>query len=148
MSTVYQTTKYTLVAFICYIISTVILSGVMMSIWISDQNITGLSPQQIEALANQSIPIQFMSAVIGFVATLIISYVLCKKTLKDGLTTIKAFAVALTFFSMLGIFLHPEHHVIYQVAKLFSPAIICLLGLKLAARHSAGNLLVIEEHSN
>ena len=148
MSTIYQTTKYTLVAFICYIISTIILSGVMMSMWISRQEILDLNPSQIEALANQSIPIQFMSAVIGFVATLIISYVLCKKTLKDGLTTIKAFAVALTLFSILGIFLHPEHHVIYQVAKLFSPAIICLLSLKLAAKDSARKLVVIEEHSN
>lgn len=137
MSTILKTTKYTVISFIGYIASTSIIIGIVMSIWLSQQDTAQLSAQQLSLLAEESITIQFISAVLGLLATFIIGYVLCKKTIQNEVTTIKAFTVTITLFSILSIVLHPEHHVIYQVAKLITPIAACFASFKMASKHLA-----------
>jgi len=136
MSTKLRNTKLTLMAFISYIVITIILASVLMSVWLANQDVQGLEPVQIQALANTSSTIAFASALIGSITGLFISLVLANKTQDLQFKPVIYLAVILTIYSILSIYLHPEHSTFHQILKLFVPSLVCFISIKLVVKQS------------
>lgn len=134
MSTTFKTTTLFTVAFVGYVITTIILAAILIAVWLPGQNTQEMNQVQLQNLAESSLTIQFLSAVIGAVTALIISMILAHKTRHENNSAIIGFGVLLTCFSLLGIWLHPEHHMIYQVMKPVSPFLVCFFGYWLMTR--------------
>ncbi len=137
MSTTFKTTKLFTVAFVGYLVTTIILAAIFMSVWLSGQNTQEMTTVQLQVLAESSLIIQFWSAVIGTVTALVISMIIAHKTRQENNSAMIGFSVLLTCFSLLSIWLHPEHHITYQIIKPVMPFLVCFLGYRLITqRHS------------
>jgi hypothetical protein len=137
MSTTFATTKLFTIAFFGYLITSIILAAILMSVWLSGQNTQEMTPVQLQNLAESSLIIQFWSAVIGTVTALVISMILAHKTRHENNSAIIGFSVLLTCFSLLSIWLHPEHHIIYQAIKPLSPFLVCFFGYWLMTKRTS-----------
>jgi len=136
MSITFKTIKLFTIAFFSYLIITIILAAIIMSIWLSGQNIQELDQGQLQTLAESSLMIQLYSAAIGVITALFISMVLAHKTRHENNSAIIGFTVLLTAFSVLSIWLHPEHSMFYQLVKPISPAVVCFFGYWLINKKS------------
>ena len=137
MSTRFKTTKLFTIAFFSYLIITVILAAILISLWLPGQDIQGLNQVQLQVLAGSSSTIQFCSALIGSATALIISMVLAHKTRHINNSAIIGFTILLTCYSVLSIWLHPEHNLVYQLIKPILPAMVCFLGYCLVIKRDS-----------
>ena len=128
MSTKFATTKLFTIAFFGYLIITITLAALLLSLWLSGQNTQDMNQIQLQILAESSLEIQFCSAVIGVATALFINMVLAHKTRHENNSALIVFTVLLTCLSLLSIWLHPEHSMIYQLMKPVSPAVVCFFG--------------------
>ncbi len=142
MSTIFRTTKLFSVAFVGYLVITIILAAILMSVWLSGQNTQEMTKVQLQILAESSLIIQLLSAVIGTVTALVISMVLAHKTRHENNSAIIGFSVLLTCFSLFSVWAHPEHHMIYQVTKPVLPFLVCFLGYWLMTKRASNAPLV------
>jgi len=120
--------KWVAIGFITYMLLTVIAAGVLTSVWMADQDLAGLSQQQVSLMAETSPFIIMWNVVIAVLATLFISMLVTKKSNGTDFLNAIGLAVCLTLYGMLSIYLHPEHDILHQIGKLFFPITLCLLG--------------------
>ena len=128
MNTQPLSVKSLVIAFLMYVVTTVILAVVLSVFWQSGIDTSAYSQQQLIDMAAQSKLLTVGSMVIGSTMAVICAYFITRRTGSDSYKHAKYFAGILTRYGILGIFLHPEHHVIQQAAKLLAPLPLCLLG--------------------
>ncbi len=137
MSKNINTIKTTLAYFLIYVVSTTIISGVLVTVWMSGQNIEGLSSIEVQLLAETSITIQIASGAIGFTVCTILSILLALKTAQSNFKALYYFALTLTCYSIMGVMLHPEHAIVHQLLKLIVPGVIAYSSMKWALAKNA-----------
>ncbi|MDY6928003.1 MAG: hypothetical protein SWN10_13025 [Pseudomonadota bacterium] len=132
MNTQPLSVKSLVIAFLIYVVTTVILAVVLSVFWQSGIDTTAYSQQQLIDMAAQSNLLTIGSMIIGSLMAVICAYFITRRTGSDGYKHAMYFAGLLILYGILGVFLHPEHHVIQQAAKLLAPAPLCLLGARFA----------------
>ena len=128
MNTQPLSVKSLVIAFLMYVITTVILAVALSVFWQSGIDTSAYTQQQLIDMAAQSNLLTVGSMIIGSVVAVICAYFITRRTGNDSYKHAMYFAGVLTLYGILGIFLHPEHHVIQQAAKLLAPLPLCLLG--------------------
>lgn len=139
MNTQPLSVKSLVIAFLMYIVTTVILAVVMSLFWQSGIDTSAYSQQQLIDMASQSKLLTVGSMIIGSTMAVICAYFITRHTDSDGYKHAQYFAGVLILYGILGIFLHPEHDVIQQVAKLLAPLPLCLLGAWFAIANTKKN---------
>ena len=128
MNTQPLSVKSLVIAFLMYVVTTVILAVMLSVFWQSGIDTSAYSQQQLINMAAQSKLLTVGSMVIGSTMAVICAYFTTRRTGRNSYKHAVYFAGILTLYGILGIFLHPEHHVIQQAAKLLAPLPLCLLG--------------------
>lgn len=120
--------KSLVITFLIYVVTTVILAVVLSVFWQSGIDTSAYSQQQLIDMAAQSTLLTIGSMFIGSTMAVICAYFITRRTGSDGYKHAIYFAGVLILYGILGIFLHPEHQVFQQAAKLLAPVPLCLLG--------------------
>lgn len=115
-------------AFATYLISSICLAIVLTIYWQMGLDITQYSQEQIAEMSRNSTFIASASAVIGATLAILCAYMVTFKTGRVGYKHAFYFGVILALYGVAGVFIHPEHHWIHQIAKLTMPFPLCLLG--------------------
>ncbi|MBR9790917.1 MAG: hypothetical protein GYB58_04110 [Gammaproteobacteria bacterium] len=128
MNTQPLSVKSLVITFLMYVVATVILAVALSVFWQSGIDKSDYSQQQLIDMAAQSNLLTVGSMIIGSSIAVLCAYFITRRTGTDGYKHAMYFAGVLILYGILGIFLHPEHHIIQQTAKLLAPVPLCLLG--------------------
>lgn len=118
--------------FVIYVVSTVFLAVILSIAWQAGIDTTGYTPQQLVQMADNSSLLTVGATIIGSTMSVICAYMITRRTGDNGYKHAVCFAACLILYGVISIVLHPEHHIIQQVAKLLAPVPLCSLGAWLA----------------
>ena len=98
----------------------------MMGIWTTNHAPSGMDIEQLTLMAETHPFVVFWSAVVGIGSALISSAMLTAKATSQSYAPALMFAGLLMMYGALSIYLHPEHSLFQQLAKIIVPVPACL----------------------
>lgn len=126
--------KWSLLTILCFFAITIVGSAVLSSIWMAQNDITGLSPKDIGVLMDNDRTFAIYTSLLGALAAVFCGWLVTLKTAANNYVAAIIIATFLAGYGVLGIFIHPDHHLLHQVGKLIAPFLMCGLGAWLAIK--------------
>jgi len=117
-------------SFVAYVVLSVVLFAIVVQFWMP----AGVSAERLRELAETDRNLLLWQMILGAVLTIVAGYIATRMSGKKGLRNSLAVGGVLTLYGVLGIYLHPSHPVIVQVAKLVVPIPLALIGGWVALR--------------
>lgn len=120
--------KWSLLTILCFFAITIVGSAVLSSIWMAQNDITGLSPKDIGVLMDNDTTFAIYTSLLGALAAVFCGWFVTLKTAANNYVGALIIAIFLASYGVLSILMHPDHLLIHQVSKLISPFLTCGLG--------------------
>ncbi|MDC0603406.1 hypothetical protein OAP14_10370 [Aliiglaciecola sp.] len=131
--------KWSLLTILCFFVITIIGAAVLSSVWMAQNDIAGLSPQQIGVLMDKDTAFSIYTSLLGTIAALFCGWLVTRKTAANNYVGAIIIAILLASYGVLSIFMHPDHHMLHQVRKLVPPFLVCSFGAWLAIKKPASH---------
>jgi hypothetical protein len=116
--------KALLVAFIGYLVLSVVLFGIVVQFWMP----SGVSAERLQQLVEADETLLLWQNILGTVLSVLSGYVAARMSGAQGLRNSLSVGGLLVLYGILGIYLHPNHPVEMQLGKLIWPIPLTLLG--------------------
>ena len=124
--------KWTLLSLFTYIVLTVIGGFLISNNWMSQHDISGLSPQDIGILMERDTRVALYTSMLGFISAIFCGWFVTHKTKGTSYKAALIIAGCLAIFGTIGIIIHPDHVVLHQVGKILAPFMACSIGAWIA----------------
>ncbi|MFT4939805.1 MAG: hypothetical protein ACI88A_002854 [Paraglaciecola sp.] len=124
--------KWSIWGLFTYVFLTIIGSVILSSMWMSQNDIAGLSSQEIGILMEQDTGFAIYTSMLGLLSALFCGWFVSIKTQGGNYTAALIIAVCLAVYGSIGIVVHPEHQVLHQIGKIVVPFVACALGAWIA----------------
>lgn len=124
------------ISFISYLVASVAIFGVVMSLWIAESGLT--DPEALRLAAESDAGLLAWQNAIGSTGGVLAGALLAVLNRRQLWPTIWVLGAVLVVYGVIGIVLHPTHPESMQLGKLIAPLPLVCLGAYLARRAGIG----------